>query len=147
MKNIQLQNNLLIENGQSYRYDFSFTQADVDAFARLTGDTNPIHTDPQFAAHTPFKRPIMHGLLCVSVFAKVLGTNYPGAGTVHLKHEIEFVEPMYVDVQYEAIVIVKEICQRYTLKLTTQVREKETQRVTIKGEALIMNRQKVPRLR
>jgi acyl dehydratase len=147
MENIQLQKNLLIETGQSYRYDFSFTQADVDAFARLTGDTNPLHIDPQFASHTPFKRPIMHGLLAVSVFAKVLGTMYPGAGTVHLKHEIEFLEAMYVDVHYEALVIVKEICQKCILKLTTQVVEKETKKLTINGEALIMNRQKVPRLR
>lgn len=137
----------MLETGQSYQYEFSFTQADVEAFARITGDTNPLHLDAEYAAQTPFRRPIMHGLLGASVFSKVLGTIFPGEGTVYLKHKIEFVQPMFVNVKYAAIVTVKEIGEKFTAKITTQVMEQETGKVTITGEALVMNRQKVPRIR
>jgi acyl dehydratase len=137
----------MLQPGQSYRYAFSFNQADVEAFARLTGDTNPLHLDAEYAAHTAFRRPIMHGLLGASVFSKVLGTIFPGEGTVYLKHEIEFTQPMYVDVPYEAVVTIKELGEKFTAKIETLILEKETGKVTINGEALVMNRQKVPRIK
>jgi acyl dehydratase len=137
----------MLQPGQSYRYAFSFNQADVEAFARLTGDTNPLHLDAEYAAHTAFRRPIMHGLLGASVFSKVLGTIFPGEGTVYLKHEIEFTQPMYVDVPYEAVVTIKELGEKFTAKIETLILEKETGKITINGEALVMNRQKVPRIK
>lgn len=137
----------MLQTGQSYQYDFSFNQGDVEAFARLTGDINPLHLDPAYAAQTAFRRPIMHGLLGASVFSKVLGTIFPGEGTVYLKHEIEFTQPMYVDVLYQAVVKVKELGEKFTAKIETLVLEKESGKVTISGEALIMNRQKVPRIK
>jgi hypothetical protein len=89
----------------------------------------------------------MHGLLGASVFSKVLGTIFPGEGTVYLKHEIEFTQPMYVDVPYEAVVTIKELGEKFTAKIETLILEKETGKVTINGEALVMNRQKVPRIK
>lgn len=137
----------MLEIGQSYQYDFSFNQGDVEAFARLTGDTNPLHLDPEYAAQTPFRRPIMHGLLGASVFSKVLGTIFPGEGTVYLKHEIEFNRPMFVDVVYQAVVTVKELGEKFTAKIETLILDKESGKVTISGEAMVMNRQKVPRFK
>jgi hypothetical protein len=52
-----------------------------------------------------------------------------------------------VDVPYEAVVTIKELGEKFTAKIETLILEKETGKVTINGEALVMNRQKVPRIK
>jgi len=56
-----------------------FSQADFDDFARLSGDHNPIHTDPDFCANTRFGRPVAHGLLLCSVLRGLIDHLVPGA--------------------------------------------------------------------
>ena len=56
----------------------SFSQADFDHFARLSGDNNPIHVDPVFAARTPFGRTVAHGLLLCSVLRGLIEQLLPG---------------------------------------------------------------------
>ena len=54
--------------GDAYQQPVQFSQDDVVRFAEVSGDHNPLHLDAEFAATTPFKRPIIHGMLGVSVF-------------------------------------------------------------------------------
>jgi len=61
-----------------YRLTFSYSQEQVNKFAEVTGDNNPLHLDEEYAATTMFKRPIMHGFLGGSVFSKIFGTLFPG---------------------------------------------------------------------
>jgi acyl dehydratase len=60
----------------------SFSQADFDLFARLSGDNNPIHTDPAFSARTPFGRTVAHGLLLCSVLRGLIEQLLPGGRLV-----------------------------------------------------------------
>ncbi|MCS7074736.1 MAG: MaoC/PaaZ C-terminal domain-containing protein, partial [Bacteroidia bacterium] len=53
----------MLSVGQEYIHEFSFSQEDVIKFAEVSGDKNPIHLDPDYAAKTPFKRVIVHGFL------------------------------------------------------------------------------------
>jgi len=55
-----------------------FSQADFDDFARLSGDDNPIHTNPEFCAGTRFGRPVAHGLLLCSVLRGLIDRLLPG---------------------------------------------------------------------
>ncbi|HEY1056525.1 MAG TPA: MaoC/PaaZ C-terminal domain-containing protein, partial [Emticicia sp.] len=64
---------MLLEIGDTYKYEFRFSQEDVQKFAEVTGDKNPLHLDPEYAAKTRFKRPIIHGHLSSSVFTRILG--------------------------------------------------------------------------
>ncbi|WP_323761953.1 MaoC family dehydratase [Maricaulis sp.] len=57
----------------------TFSQADFDAFARLSGDNNPIHCDPGFAAGTRFGRTVAHGALLCAVLRRLVEDLYPGA--------------------------------------------------------------------
>jgi acyl dehydratase len=75
----------MIEKDQTYSHDFRFSQDEVNRFAEVTGDKNPVHTDADYAAKTMFKRPIMHGMLSASLFSKVFGTLFPGEGTIYLE--------------------------------------------------------------
>ena len=126
--------------GQTYNYDFKFSQADVIAFANVTGDKNPVHLDEAFAAKSIFKRRIMHGMLSASVFSKVFGTLFPGEGTIYLKQSLDFLKPMYVDTDYVAVFTVKEIIKdKNRAVVETIVKQKATELVCISGEAVIMN--------
>ncbi len=93
----------MLKIGDKYTYTFSYTQKDVELFAQVTGDNNPIHLDENFAKNTPFGRPIMHGFLSAAVFSKVFGTLFPGQGTIYMAQEMKFRAPMFVDTQYTAI--------------------------------------------
>jgi acyl dehydratase len=129
-----------VEVGTVYTHSFSFTQEEVNQFAEITGDRNPIHTDAEYAATTMFKRPIMHGFLGASIFSKVFGTLFPGEGTIYLKQSMSFVKPMFVDFGYEAVFTVKEVqLDKHRAIVETLVTEIATGETTIKGEAVVMN--------
>ena len=127
-----------------HRYSFRFSQADVIDFARVTGDNNPLHLDADFAAQTPFKRPIIHGMLGASVFTKVLGTEFPGYGSVYLGQTLEFLRPMFVDTDYEATFTVKAVnADKHSAEILCEIRDVQTKKVTTKGVATLMHREKI----
>lgn len=69
-------------------------EADVLAFAEVSGDDNPVHLDEDFAASTPFKTRIAHGMLTASYLSTLLGTQLPGPGTVYLSQTLVFKRPV-----------------------------------------------------
>ena len=73
----------------------SFTQADFDRFARLSGDDNPIHCDPEFSARTRFGRTVAHGLLLCSVLRGVVGQLIPGGQVV--EQSVMFPAPTFAN--------------------------------------------------
>ena len=72
-----------------------FSQADFDSFARLSGDNNPIHTDPDFSANTRFGRPVAHGLLLCSVLRGLIDRLKPGRRLS--ESSLMFPAPTYAD--------------------------------------------------
>ena len=99
----------MIKTGDTYQHELMFKQSDVEAFAKITGDNNPIHIDAEYAAKTPFGRPIVHGFLSGAVFSKVFGTLFPGEGTIYLYQEMRFMAPVFVDQPYMAKFEVTEV--------------------------------------
>ncbi len=131
----------MLELNQVYTHQFMFSQSDVENFAKVTGDSNPIHLDEAYAKNTIFKKPIMHGFLGGSIFSKVFGTLFPGEGTIYLKQSMEFLRPMFVDIEYEAIFTVKEIDRaKNTVLIQSIIVDRETNKETIRGEAFVMNK-------
>ncbi len=123
-----------------YRLTFSYSQEQVNKFAEVTGDNNPLHLDEEYAATTMFKRPIMHGFLGGSVFSKIFGTLFPGEGTIYMNQTMNFMRPMFVDTDYEAVMTITEINrEKNRAKVQTQVIDKTTGKVTIDGEATVIN--------
>lgn len=129
---------------QTYQLSFSFSQEDVRQFAEISGDKNPIHLDAEYAAKTPFKKPIVHGFLAGSVFSKIFGTLFPGEGTIYLKQEMSFTRPVYMDTTYEARLEVTSVdAEKHRAQVATTIVDKETEKAVIKGEATIMNTDKI----
>ncbi len=134
----------MITVNQIYTHDFSFSQEEVNQFAQVTGDKNPVHLDAAYAATTLFKRPIMHGMLSASLFSKVFGTLFPGEGTIYLKQSLNFLKPMYVDITYEAVFTVKEITiEKHRAIVETVIKDKTTGVICTSGEATVMNTEKI----
>ncbi len=128
----------------TYETEFSFSQEEVNQFAELTGDKNPLHLDAEFASKTLFKKPIMHGILSVSVFSKILGMEFPGEGTIYMGQSLEFKRPMYVDEVYRAVCeVVETNLDRNIAIVSTKVFDAETNKLTVSGKAKIMNTSKI----
>jgi acyl dehydratase len=85
-----------IEVGSIFTHQHTFKQDDFDQFAILSGDDNPIHVDPEFAAQTRFRRTVAHGMLLYSTICGILGTHFPGSGTIQLGQEMTFRSPTFV---------------------------------------------------
>lgn len=80
--------------GQVAEVSKTITKADIEAFAALTGDTNPMHLDEAFAAATRFGGLIAHGMLSAGLISTVLGTRLPGTGAIYLGQSLRFTAPV-----------------------------------------------------
>lgn len=128
--------------GDTHTYQYQFSQEDVRRFAELTGDDNPLHIDAAFAATTPFKRPIMHGMLSASVFARVFGRDFGGTGGVHLSQTLEFVRPMYPDTEYEARFTCMAIdIRRHTAEISCTIVDPATNKTTLRGTGVVFHKE------
>ena len=74
-----------LEEGNVFTSTRRFEAADVQSFADVSGDHNPIHLSDEFAATTPFGRPIVHGMLTASMFSTLFASNIPGS--IYLRQE------------------------------------------------------------
>lgn len=82
--------------GQSVSSETHVTAERVRAFAEVSGDFNPVHLDPEYAATTPFGRCIAHGPLTLALAAGLLGMELPGLGTIAIRNEVDYRLPVYV---------------------------------------------------
>lgn len=85
------------------------TEEDVRRFAEITGDCNPIHTDEAWAAATPQKGRIVHGMLLAGRISAVIAMKLPGAGTLFLGQELRFMRPARIGDEITAAVRVREL--------------------------------------
>lgn len=79
--------------GEEASYSKTLTAEDVELFSRLSGDTNPVHLDENYARQTRFGGRIVHGMLVASLISTVLGTILPGAGSIYLSQQLSFRAP------------------------------------------------------
>jgi acyl dehydratase len=127
---------MTLDAGSRYSHEYSFTQEDVEAFARLTGDCNPIHLEEEYANRSIFKRRIMHGFLSASVFSKILGTKFPCEGSIYLTQNIDFLKPMFCDTKYRAEFEIEKVKKNNIVFLRTTIKDLSDD-IKIKGNAVI----------
>lgn len=82
--------------GDSASIERKLTTEDIQLFAVLSGDLNPQHLDPEFAASTRFHGVIAHGMFGGALISAVLGTRFPGPGTIYLGQTLRFKAPVRV---------------------------------------------------
>ncbi|GJM61561.1 MULTISPECIES: MaoC family dehydratase [Persicobacter] len=132
---------MILKVGDRYEYDFSISQEEVNEFAKITGDTNPVHVDPEFAKTSEFGRTVIHGVFGLSIISRVMGTQWPGEGSLYLGQNIEFKGPMYPGDMYRIELEVKRVIGRLHIAVVeTNIRHIETDQLVVKGEAKAMNK-------
>jgi len=82
--------------GQSAELKRRVSPDDVLAFAAVSGDLNPAHLDADYAATTPFRQTIAHGMFAASLISALLGTRFPGPGTIYLNQSLSFRKPVHI---------------------------------------------------
>ena len=131
-----------IKVGETYTEKVRYTQANVDAFAQISGDNNPIHINAEYAAKTPFGKPIVHGFFAGAIFSKVFGTTWPGEGTIYMFQEMSFRAPVFVENDYTAkfeVIEINEEKHRGVIKCTLEDTEGNA---AIIGEAKLMHKER-----
>jgi 3-hydroxybutyryl-CoA dehydratase len=124
--------------GDSAEITKTIEQADIDAFAGVTGDHNPVHVDEEFAKTTRFGRRIAHGMFTASLISSVLANKLPGEGSVYLGQTLQFVAPVFPGDEVTARVTVKQIREdKPILKLET-ICVNQRNEIVIRGEATVL---------
>ncbi len=116
----------------------TITEADIEQFSQLTGDTNPVHLDGGAAKKTRFGKRIAHGMWGVSLIGAVLGTKLPGPGTIYLKQTAVFKAPVFIGDTITANVKVTNVREEkniYTLQTVCVNQHGET---ILDGEAVVL---------
>jgi len=131
----------MLQIGDEFRHKFSYTQEDVDTYARVSGDVNPLHIDAAAGAASMFGRNIIHGFLGASVFTKIFGALWYADGHVYMSQNIKWMKPMFVNQEYEAVIKVKEIVkEKNRILYECAVYDAASGDQTIAGEALLLNK-------
>ena len=123
--------------GQTAVVARTLTEADIVLFAGISGDTNPVHINEEFAAGTMFSGRIAHGMLTASFISTVIGTRLPGPGSIYLSQSLRFKAPVRVGDTLWARATVTELMpekRRASLATTVTVRDK----IVLEGEAVVM---------
>lgn len=123
--------------GMTAGFAKTVTDADIVLFAGVSGDTNPVHLDDEYAAGTPFKGRIAHGMLTAAFISAVLGTILPGPGAIYMSQSLRFKAPVRPGDTVRARARVTAIDpQRRRVTLETLCTVGGT--IVVEGEALVM---------
>ncbi|MCW5699119.1 MAG: MaoC family dehydratase, partial [Rhodospirillales bacterium] len=98
-----------LQEGMSATFGKTVTDAIIETFAGVSGDTNPVHLNDDFAKDTMFKARIAHGMFGAGLISAVFGTKMPGPGCIYVSQTLKFKAPVKVGDTLNAKVTVKKL--------------------------------------
>lgn len=99
-----------IQIGQTAAYTREVTERDIQLFAAASGDVNPLHLDPEFAAGTPFGERIAHGMLTGAFISAALAMTLPGPGTIYVGQTLRFRLPVKIG---DTVTVTLEVTEKH----------------------------------
>ena len=118
-------------------YAKTITESDINLFCAISGDTNPLHLDHEYARTTMFGGPIAHGMLSASLISTVIGTKLPGAGCVYISQNCRFTAPVRAgDTVRARVTITGLVPERRRVGLKTVCTVGDT--IVVDGAAVVM---------
>ncbi len=115
----------------------TFTQDDVEAFAKVTGDSNPVHLDAEYAAGTRFGQRIAHGMLAGSLFSTIFGTVEPGPGALYLGQDLKFKAPVLPGDDITATVTLEHLREDKPIATYSTIATNQRGETVISGQAVL----------
>ncbi|MDE2014230.1 MAG: MaoC family dehydratase [Alphaproteobacteria bacterium] len=126
-----------LKPGMSDSFSHTVTERDIELFGEVSGDMNPAHFDAAFAATTPFKTRIAHGVLSASYISTVLGMKMPGPGSIFISLTTRFKAPVRIGDTVTATCTVKEVlAEKRRVSFDCACKVGDT--VVVEGEAVVM---------
>jgi 3-hydroxybutyryl-CoA dehydratase len=126
-----------IQIGMSASFAKTVTEADIMAFAGLSGDFNPVHINEEFASQTMFKGRIAHGMLSVGFISTVLGMKLPGPGCIYVNQSLKFKAPVRIgDTVTARVEVISTVPEKKFVVLKTSCTV--AGKTVIDGEATLM---------
>ncbi len=126
-----------LELGLEASFSRAVTDADIVTFSDVTGDRNPMHLDAVYAATTPFKTPISHGMPTAGYISAVFGTRLPGPGAIYVSQTLNFRAPVRHGDEVTAHVrIIDLVPAKRRARFACVCKVGET--VVLEGEAILM---------
>lgn len=126
-----------IEIGMTRSLDKVVTDRDIEMFAEVSADHNPVHLDEDYAQDTIFGGRVAHGMLTAGLFSAVIGEQLPGHGSVYLGQTLKFTAPVRPGDRVEAKLTVTEI-DHGRRRVTLDCRASVGDTLVLKGEALVL---------
>ena len=123
--------------GQAVEISRVVGAADIEAFAEVSGDNNPVHLDEDYARTTQFGERIAHGMLSAAYISAILGTRLPGPGAIYLSQSLRFRRPVRIGdlvVARATVTALDEAKGRVTLETVCEVGGK----TVMEGEAVVI---------
>ena len=128
----------MIKLGEVYTLEKRISAEEVKEFSRISMDENLIHTDQDYAKRSRFKQRIVQGPFLDALIGGILGSFFPGNGTIYLSHETQFTAPVFINELIKInlkIVKIKESSNVITLKKWV---EKENGEKAIQGMSVVL---------
>ena len=126
-----------LKPGMSESFTKTVTEADIQAFGEVSGDMNPAHFDEAYAATTPFKTRIAHGMLSASYISTILGMKMPGPGTIFMSLTVRFKATVRIGETIVTTCTVREtVPEKRRVVFDCVCRVGDT--VVVEGEAMVM---------
>ena len=126
-----------LEIGMTRGLSKLITDRDIELFAEVSTDRNPVHLDEAYARDTIFEGRIAHGMLTAGLISAVIGEQLPGHGTVYLGQSLRFMAPVRPGDRVDAVVTVTAI-DHAKRRVTLETHCSVGKTVVLKGEALVL---------
>ena len=127
-----------MEVGQIHESSFTITGEMIEGFAEATGDYNPLHVNEEYARGTIFKTRVAHGMLQAGILSGVLGTRFPGVGTIYLSQSLKFLKPVFIGDRITFRLRVVELLREKNRARLETVCVNQRGETILTGEALVM---------
>ena len=126
-----------LELGMEASFQKSVTEADIQAFADVSGDKNPVHLDEVYAGKTMFKGRIAHGMLSASYISAAFGMEMPGPGAIYISQTLNFKAPVRIgDVVIAKVKVVELLAPKRRARFECQCLV--AGKPVLEGEAVLM---------
>ncbi len=99
-----------IKVGMKVSYSQTITDADIKAYAGVSGDHNPVHVSQEYAEQSRYGKRLAHGMISIGFFSALFGMRLPGPGCVYVAQNTKFKRPVYIDDTITAIAEVTNVC-------------------------------------
>ena len=126
-----------LEVGQTASYSKLVEERDIQLFAAMSGDHNPVHLDAEFAKATMFKERIAHGMFSGALISAAIACQLPGPGTIYLGQSLKFSRPVKLGDTLSVRLEVLEKLPKGRVKLATRVFNQNDEQV-VDGEAEVL---------